>query len=258
MQAPIRAVGWGSGGTALIPSGKAPRGSTDNLFDKLSIREGYDTYVSKFFDLLSLFFLGPSTTKSHSIILESLKGEQPSAILDVGCGTGNLLKILAREPAGARLVGLDLSRSMLGSARTKLAESALDGRVDLVLGDAESLPFRDSSFSGVTCSGVLRFLPEPIAAFREAYRALEPGGRLALREMAGPQQDVRRVKHLPLPSRRTFVVWRLWSKSAIERMLGQAGFVSVVIFGREVIPHFVFAMAPPLRQYVFTSARKPA
>jgi ubiquinone/menaquinone biosynthesis C-methylase UbiE len=231
--------------------------ATEDLRDKASIREGYDTYVSKFFDLFALFILGPTTMKSHRTLLASLNGERQSAILDVGCGTGTLMKMMTQEWHGEYLVGLDLSRSMLDSAKSKLDGSGAGRMTDLVRGDAESLPFRDSSFSAVTCTGVLRFLPNPSVAFQEDYRILRPGGRLALREMAGPQ-SVRKIRHMPLPTKRSFVVWRLWPKSLIQRMLGEAGFVRVTIFGNEVIPHLALVMSPPVRQYVFTGAEKPA
>jgi hypothetical protein len=69
---------------------------------------------------------------------------------------------------------------------------------------------------------------------------------------------VRKIRHMPLPSKRSFVVWRLWPKSLIQRMLGEAGFIGVTIFGNEVIPHLALVMSPPVRQYVFTGAQKPA
>jgi|GEM_PF-2542891 ubiquinone/menaquinone biosynthesis C-methylase UbiE len=230
---------------------------TEDLRDKAAIREGYDSYVSKFFDLLALYILGPTTMKSHRTLLASLSGGRHPEVLDVGCGTGTLLRIMAQDGQADYLVGLDISRNMLKAAKSKLDRSGLGERTDLVLGDAERLPFRDSCFSAVTCTGVLRFLPDPPAAFQEDYRTLRPGGRLALREMAGPHM-VRKIRHMPLPSKRSFVVWRLWPKSLIQRMLGEAGFIGVTIFGNEVIPHLALVMSPPVRQYVFTGAQKPA
>ena len=52
-------------------------------------------------------------------------------------------------------------------------------------------------------------------------------------------------------------MWRLWPRAGIAEMLERAGFTGIQAFGKEVIPNFVFALAPPVRQYVFTSARKP-
>ena len=227
----------------------------EGLADKKSIREGYDTYVSRFFDLMTLFFLGPSIMNSHRALLKLLHPQRQSTILDVGCGTGTLLRTIALERHGDYLVGLDLSRGMLTNAKMKMAGAGVQNRVDLVLADAEMLPFRRSSFCEVTCTGVLRFLPNPTAAFRENHRVLRVGGRFAMREMAGLATAIR-VRHPPVPFKKGFVVWRLWPKRLIERMFDGAGFADVEIFGKPTIPHFVYALTPPFRQYVFAVAAK--
>jgi ubiquinone/menaquinone biosynthesis C-methylase UbiE len=231
------------------------RSEREDFEDKASIREGYDTYMSRFFDLLTVSIFGPIIMKSHRTLLKSLDHMKYSAILDVGCGTGTLLEEMARERYGEYLIGMDLSRNMLRNAKRKLTESDFERRIDFVCADAECLPFRQSSFSAITCTGVLRFLPSPEAAFGEDFRVLRPGGHLAMREMAGPSAPSM-IRHMPLPFKKSFVVWRLWPKQFIENMLREAGFVEIRIFGKEIIPHFVFALGPPFRQYVFTAAEK--
>jgi ubiquinone/menaquinone biosynthesis C-methylase UbiE len=239
-----------------MKSSATKSGSAEDFWDKASIREGYDTYMSRFFDLLTVYFFGPIIMKSHRVLLESVRRRCP-AILDVGCGTGTLLDVMAREDYGDYLVGIDFSRNMLRNAKGKITESGSANRVDLVCADAECLPFRMSSFSAITCTGVLRFFPSPEVALREDYRVLEPGGRLAMREMAGPKTPSM-ITHFPLPFKKSFVVWRLWPKLFLENMLDDAGFTRIRISGKEVIPHFVFALGPPFRQYVFTGAEKPS
>ena len=87
--------------------------------------------------------------------------------LDVGCGTGLILRHL---PAGA--VGIDLNPRHLERA-AKYAPQA-----HVQTGDAEKMSFPDGSFSTVICTEMLEHLVQPEQALAEIYRVLEPGGRL--------------------------------------------------------------------------------
>jgi ubiquinone/menaquinone biosynthesis C-methylase UbiE len=93
-------------------------------------------------------------------------------VLDVGCGQGIDLVRYAR--AGARVTGIDLTPRHVELARQHLEAAGLQGEV--VLGDAEQLPFEDSSFDRVSSNGVLHHTPDIAAALREIRRALRPGG----------------------------------------------------------------------------------
>jgi ubiquinone/menaquinone biosynthesis C-methylase UbiE len=103
------------------------------------------------------------------------------AVLEVGCGTGN---VLARLRAGrpARLTGIDMSRQMLAEARRKLGPGSGTPDVDLHQGDAvEQLRRTDAaSIDVVVISNVLYALPDRAAFWAEAERVLAPGGRIAL------------------------------------------------------------------------------
>ncbi len=87
--------------------------------------------------------------------------EDMARILDVGTGTGFLASLLAE--LGHEVVGLDISKGMLNVARRKT-------KVDFILGDAESLPFKDESFDAVICRHLLWTLPNPGRAISEWVR----------------------------------------------------------------------------------------
>ncbi|RII27372.1 MAG: malonyl-[acyl-carrier protein] O-methyltransferase BioC [Geobacter sp.] len=97
----------------------------------------------------------------------------PVDVLDIGTGTGMLLRSLQRQYPPARLIGLDLA---LGMCRT--ARQGFDGsdRANVLAGDAERLPFRDDSFDLVVSTSTYQWLEEPTVAFAEALRVLRPGG----------------------------------------------------------------------------------
>lgn len=105
-------------------------------------------------------------------------------VLDVGTGTGRLPRALLFQPRfRGRVVGVDLSRRMLGQAARLLRPYA--GRVSLIWQDARNLPFLDDSFDAVTCLEVLEFTPDPKGVLRELVRVLRPGGVLLVSNRVG-------------------------------------------------------------------------
>jgi demethylmenaquinone methyltransferase / 2-methoxy-6-polyprenyl-1,4-benzoquinol methylase len=107
-------------------------------------------------------------------------------VLDVATGTGMVAEGLVRR-YGCRVVGLDQSEAMLGRARAKLAaRPQLAGRVELVVGEAERLPFGDAEFDHLTFTYLLRYVDDPAATLRELARVVKPGARIACLEFAVP------------------------------------------------------------------------
>ena len=98
-------------------------------------------------------------------------------ILELACGTGILTERLrARLPLSVRIVATDLNPPMLEYARTK--RGGVVG-IEWQQADAVTLPFPSGSYDAVTCQFGFMFVPDKVAAFREARRVLAPGGLLA-------------------------------------------------------------------------------
>jgi ubiquinone/menaquinone biosynthesis C-methylase UbiE len=100
------------------------------------------------------------------------------AILDVGCGTGEITARLAELYPRAALVGVDLIERHLELAKARCA--GLGERMVFRKADAFALPFDDSTFDLVVCRHMLQAVPRPQAAMAEMVRVLRPGGRLHL------------------------------------------------------------------------------
>ncbi len=101
-------------------------------------------------------------------------------VLDVATGTGLVATELMRQK-GCTVVGLDQSPEMLAVARERLPD------VELVEASAESLPFADESFDGLTFTYLLRYVDDPGATLAELARVVRPGGTIAALEFTVPQ-----------------------------------------------------------------------
>lgn len=121
-------------------------------------------------------------TYAHA--LYALAPESGERVLDVGCGPGHLLAMVAPTvgPEGD-VYGLDVAPQMLESAAQRLA--ALDAPAALYRGDARALPFADEVFDAVVLTETLELFSETDAAavLSEIRRVLEPGGRLVVASM---------------------------------------------------------------------------
>jgi len=97
-------------------------------------------------------------------------------VLDVGCGNGYVLSKYAE--AGARVIGLDLTRVAIALCRKRFSLHGLPG--DFVVGNAEELPFPNEAFDCVCAMGVVHHTPNPANAVNEMARVLRRGGRLIM------------------------------------------------------------------------------
>lgn len=110
-------------------------------------------------------------------ILEELRRAPVHDLLDVGCGTGPMVELLAKEYPEMRCTGIDLTPKMIETAQAKGIPNAR-----FVVGDSENLPFGANSFDAVICANSFHHYPNPQAFFDGVARVLRPGGRLVLRD----------------------------------------------------------------------------
>ncbi len=107
------------------------------------------------------------------------------SVLDVASGTAGVAIQLARR-TGARVVGVDLTEQMLRRGSANVTRARLGGRIGLVAGRAEQLPFPDASFDALTFTYLLRYVDDPQATLAELARVVRPGGRVASLEFCVP------------------------------------------------------------------------
>ena len=121
-----------------------------------------------------------STRQRNAWTLSFLDTGQDDHILEVGCGPGALIQVLAARATDGLVVGADLSPVMLQQAARRNAQAIREGRVRLQLGSATALPFEDASFDKELSANSLPFWPNQEAGVKEMRRVLKPGGVIAI------------------------------------------------------------------------------
>lgn len=112
--------------------------------------------------------------------IEALGVGERDHVLDVGCGHGRSLATLAARAPKGRVVGIDPSDLMVDIARKRNRRHVKSGRVKVVVGGADRLPFADGAFDRALCVHVVYFWRDLDGPLKEIARVLKPGGRLAL------------------------------------------------------------------------------
>jgi SAM-dependent methyltransferase len=160
------------------------------------------------------------------VILDELSPGPDDRLLEVGCGGGAMLeKALS---TGCTAAGIDHSLDMVRLSRAANSNAIRDGRLTVVAGTADALPFRDGAFTRAAMTGVLGFLRDPVRALAEIRRTLAPGGRLVV---LGSDPRLRGTPAAPEPmaSRLHF-----YEDEAFEQLGRDAGFDRVAIIQRDL------------------------
>jgi SAM-dependent methyltransferase len=126
-------------------------------------------------------------TASHRRLLQSFLAfvgvGSGATVLEVGCGTGVVLRQLAARvgPRG-RVVGVDPSRAFLAAAARILRDRPERPRITLKTGDGAHLPFADGKFDATLAVTVLLHVADPLAVVKEMARVTRPGGVVGLQD----------------------------------------------------------------------------
>jgi ubiquinone/menaquinone biosynthesis C-methylase UbiE len=168
-----------------------------------------------------------------------LEMQPTDAVLEVGFGAGQGIKLAAEKACDGRVMGIDLSEVMVRVATRRNAQAVKAGHVVLSQGNMTALPFEDQHFDKILTIHTFYFWSEPFQALRELYRVLKPGGRLVITLSTGkinargevevwlPLQSALEEQVMPGMQREGFQVVRL------ERGPNSRQYTSVAVIGEK-------------------------
>lgn len=192
--------------------------------------------------------LGVDGALVESALTRLVEGHDPTALLDIGTGTGRILRVLSRHFGSG--LGIDSSHDML-----KVARAHLDRRetrhCQVRHGDMYQLPLAEESFDAAVLHQVLHFADDPAAVLTEARRVLRPDGRLFVCDLLQHEEewlrDEKRHRRLGF-SRAEMSAWFEELGFIEEAPVELAGTQFTVVIWSARLPAAVHDDLSPLRQ----------
>lgn len=174
-------------------------------------------------------------------------------VLDLGSGAG-FDSFLAAQRVGesGRVIGVDMTPDMIKKANTNVEKGGYQN-VEFRLGEIEDLPVDDNSIDVILSNCVINLSPDKPAVYREAYRVLKPGGRLAISDMVASGEMPEEIKN-DLTLHSACVAGALQA-AELESILEEAGFMEIRIKPKDESREFINKWTPgvPIEDYVLSA-----
>ena len=159
--------------------------SDSNQGKKEQVAQMFDTISENYDGLNKIISLGTDATWKKKI-LQMVKLQHPTSILDIATGTGDFaIEALALKPE--KIVGVDISEGMLNVGKEKVKKLGVDNIIEMQLGDSERLLFEDNTFDAVIVSFGVRNFENLEKGLTDMCRVMKPGGTCIVLEFSKPK-----------------------------------------------------------------------
>lgn len=178
-------------------------------------------------------------------------------VLDLGSGGGFDCFLASRQVGDeGRVIGVDMTPEMISRAR----DNAIKGKfnnTEFRLGEIEHLPVADNSVNVIISNCVINLSPDKEQVFREAYRVLQPGGRLAISDIVTTAELPPEIKN-DLDELYSDCISGASSIAEVEQMLRESGFTEISIQSKDESRTFIKDWVPGANvdQYIVSSVIK--
>jgi ubiquinone/menaquinone biosynthesis C-methylase UbiE len=133
-----------------------------------------DPAVAKAFERITNFF--PFKILRRKIISQLKKFSPQGVLVDLGCGSGNLIVQIAEKIPTLNLIGLDISSEILEFAKKRAIDKKVEQKIEFKIGNAEQMPFGDGSIDFLVSTLSLHHWLNPLPVFKEIFRVLKENG----------------------------------------------------------------------------------
>lgn len=156
------------------------------MFDRIADR----------YDFMNRFLSARTDIGWRKKAIKWLAKDNPSKILDIATGTGDMAIMACKLLNPDAVFGIDISQEMLEVGKKKIEKEGLANKIQLQLGDSETINFAENTFdAGMVAFGVRNF-ENLEKGLSEILRVLKPGGQLIVLEFSKPKQPVRSLYNL--------------------------------------------------------------
>ena len=158
----------------------------------------------------------------NGFVNELMSVQIDDRIIEIGFGTGKLIYRMARQIDKGLIEGVDFSKVMVSIARKRNKKNITNGKVKIIEGNFDEMPYEKESFTKACSINTLYFWPEPVHTAKKIAEILKPDGKLIL-----AFEDIEQLKQRKLNQE----VFHLYSKCEVQELLISAGFsknVSIV------------------------------
>lgn len=142
--------------------------------------------ISENYDGLNRMISFGTDVKWRKRVVKIIGDSSPEKVLDIATGTGDLAINIAKNTSAKNIIGLDISEGMLSVGKQKIAKQTLDDKIEMVLGDSESIPYESNSFDAITVAFGIRNFEHLDKGLTEILRVLKPNGTFVILETSVP------------------------------------------------------------------------